>query len=217
MCGIAGVLNLHEASEPVGEGSSADVRDDTSPRTDEFGIYLDRHVGLGSARLSIIDVDGGQQPIGTRPSCWIVYNGGVFNHSELRAELETRGHCFKTRTDTEVILHAYEEFGPECLNRFNGQFAIAIWDSRKRQLFLARDRLGVRPLFYTQVNGTLIFGSEIKAILADPRVRPELDLVALYRSSHGVPFPSDLLSEFSKCRPATTCFTTDGTTLRHWS
>jgi asparagine synthase (glutamine-hydrolysing) len=147
---------------------------------DQFGIYRDENVGLGSARLSIIDLGGGQQPIANEDeSLWIVFNGEIFNYVELRPELEARGHRFETQTDTEVILHLYEELGPQCLTRLNGQFALAIWDARRQTLFLGRDRLGVRPLFYTQTDGALIFGSEIKAILADPRITAEIDSVSL--------------------------------------
>jgi asparagine synthase (glutamine-hydrolysing) len=147
---------------------------------DEFGIYLDGPVGLGNARLSIIDLSTGQQPIASEDrNLWIVFNGEIFNYIELRPELEARGHQFTTSSDTEVLLHAYEEFGPECLERLNGQFAFAIWNQREQTLFLARDRLGVRPLFYTLSQGDLIFGSEIKAILADRRVRAEIDPAVL--------------------------------------
>ena len=147
---------------------------------DQFGIYLDDQVGLGSARLSILDLSGGQQPISNEDeSLWIVYNGEVFNYLELRPELEKRGHQFGTNSDTEVILHLYEDYGPGCLNYLNGQFAFAIWDSHHQTLFLARDRLGIRPLFYTVVDGALIFGSEIKALLADGRVHAEIDPVSM--------------------------------------
>ncbi len=177
MCGIAGMF----------EGSAKRLVTESEIRQmlallrhrgpDEFGILLDGEVGLGNARLSIIDLSGGSQPITNEDeSLWIVFNGEIFNYIELRAELEARGHHFRTSSDTEVILHLFEDFGPNCLQRMNGQFAIAIWDTQKRQLFLARDRLGVRPLFYTQLSGgTLLFGSEIKAILADQRVRAEID------------------------------------------
>ena len=180
MCGIAGILNI-DLSDVPREGALRQMLAMIRHRgPDQFGIYLDEHVGLGSARLSIIDLGGGQQPIGNEDgTLWIVFNGEVFNHLELRAELEARGHRFTTHTDTEVILHLFEEYGPECLSRLNGQFAIAIWDRRQRSLFLARDRLGVRPLFYTRAGDVLIFGSEIKAILADPRVPAEIDPVAL--------------------------------------
>jgi asparagine synthase (glutamine-hydrolysing) len=144
---------------------------------DEFGILLDNEAGLGNARLSIIDLSGGSQPIANEDeTLWIVFNGEIFNYIELRADLEARGHRFRTSSDTEVILHLFEEFGSHCLDRMNGQFAIAIWDTRRRRLFLGRDRLGVRPLFYTQIDGkTLIFASEIKSILSDRRVRAEID------------------------------------------
>ncbi len=147
---------------------------------DQFGIYLDEQVGLGSARLSIIDLSTGQQPISNEDgTLWIVFNGEIFNYLELRPELEARGHRFTTETDTEVLLHLYEEFGPACLGRLNGQFAFAIWNVRDQSVFLGRDRLGVRPLFYTQADGALIFGSEMKAILSDPRVTAEIDPIAL--------------------------------------
>jgi asparagine synthase (glutamine-hydrolysing) len=147
---------------------------------DEFGIYLDGPVGLGNARLSIIDLSTGQQPIANEDrNLWIVFNGEIFNYLELRPQLEALGHRFTTTSDTEVLLHAYEEYGPRCLERLNGQFALAIWNQREQTLFLARDRLGVRPLFYTLSQGDLIFGSEIKAILADRRVRAEMDPAVL--------------------------------------
>ena len=144
---------------------------------DEFGILLDQEVGLGNARLSIIDLGGGSQPIANEDeTLWVVFNGEIFNYLELRAELEPRGHRFRTSSDTEVIVHLFEEYGPQCLEKMNGQFAIAIWDTRRRRLFLARDRVGVRPLFYTQLGAdSLLFASEIKSILSDRRVRAELD------------------------------------------
>jgi asparagine synthase (glutamine-hydrolysing) len=147
---------------------------------DEFGILLDQETGLGSARLSIIDLAGGSQPIANEDnSLWIVFNGEIFNYIELRSELQSQGHLFRTSSDTEVILHLFEEYGTDCLSRLNGQFAIAIWDSTRRRLLLARDRLGVRPLFYTQAGNTLLFASELKAILADRRVAAELDPVVI--------------------------------------
>jgi asparagine synthase (glutamine-hydrolysing) len=143
---------------------------------DEFGILVDRETGLGSARLCIIDPDGGSQPIANEDeSLWIVFNGEVFNYLELREELLGRGHQFRTATDTEVILHLFEESGPGCLEKLNGQFAIAIWDVQRRRLFLARDRFGVRPLFYTETGDrTFLFASEIKALLGNPHVTREL-------------------------------------------
>jgi asparagine synthase (glutamine-hydrolysing) len=147
---------------------------------DQFGVYLDATVALGSARLSIIDLDTGQQPLSNEDgSLWIVFNGEVFNHVELRPWLEQRGHRFATHTDTEVILHLYEELGSRCLERLNGQFSLAIWDVSRRSLFLARDRLGVRPLFYTQQGGVLYFASEIKALLNGGDFGVSFDPVAL--------------------------------------
>ena len=143
---------------------------------DEFGILLDGEVGLGNARLSIIDLSGGSQPISNEDeTLWIVFNGEIFNYIELRADLEARGHRFATSSDTEVIVHLYEEYGSQCFDKMNGQWGIAIWDTEKRRLLLARDRLGVRPLFYTQVGTTILFGSEIKALLSDSRVKAEID------------------------------------------
>lgn len=143
---------------------------------DEFGIYLDDEVALGSARLSIVDLDGGQQPIGNEDgTIWVVFNGEIFNYLDFKPQLERAGHRFRTNTDTEVLIHLYEEYGPGFLNLLNGQFAFAIWDCHRRTLMLGRDRLGVRPLFYTSVQGSLVFGSEIKSILCDPRVKAEID------------------------------------------
>lgn len=180
MCGIVGVLNLTEQS-PVDEATLRQMLGTIRHRgPDEFGIYRDGHVGLGSARLSIIDLSSGQQPIGNEDgTLWIVFNGEIFNYVELRPELERRGHRFSTNSDTEVILHLYEDYGPGCLDHLNGQFAIAIWDTRKRKLFLARDRMGIRPLFYTAKNNLFIFGSEIKSILAHPSIQAEIDPVSL--------------------------------------
>jgi asparagine synthase (glutamine-hydrolysing) len=180
MCGIAGIFNL-TSDTPVTEGSLRQMLAAIRHRgPDQFGIMLDDGVGLGSARLAIIDPGHGQQPITNEDgSLWIVFNGEIFNYLELRPELERMGHRFKTDTDTEVLLHWFEQFGPDGLVELNGQFAFAIWDARERSLFLARDRLGVRPLFYSATNGTLVLGSEIKALLASKLVTAALDPKAL--------------------------------------
>jgi asparagine synthase (glutamine-hydrolysing) len=180
MCGIVGVLNLYDA-QPVPEEVLRQMLAAIRHRgPDEFGIYRDEWANLGNARLSIIDLGGGQQPICNEDgTLWIVFNGEIFNHLKLRPALEARGHRFKTHCDTEVILHLYEEYGPDCLNHLNGQFAIAIWDTRTRSLFLARDRLGVRPLFYTVCDRQLIFGSEMKTLLAHPKISASIDPAAL--------------------------------------
>lgn len=180
MCGIVGTLNLTRA-HPIDEHRLLEMLAMIRHRgPDQFGIYRDSQVGLGNARLSIIDLAGGQQPISNEDeTVWIVFNGEIFNYIELRPDLEAKGHRFATASDTEVIVHLYEEYGPACLGHLNGQFAIAIWDQRSRELMLARDRLGVRPLFYTIAEGALIFASEIKAMLVDPRVRAEIDPLSL--------------------------------------
>ncbi|OGO04518.1 MAG: asparagine synthase (glutamine-hydrolyzing), partial [Chloroflexi bacterium RBG_13_56_8] len=180
MCGIVGKFNLSQR-EPVDVESLAQMLGMIRHRgPDEFGVYLDDQIGLGNARLSIIDLTGGQQPIHNEDeSIWIVFNGEIFNYLELRSDLEAAGHHFTTLTDTEVIVHLYEEQGPKCVEALNGQFAIALWDRRRRELYLMRDRLGIRPIYYTQAEGRLLFASEVKALFADPSVHAELDEEAL--------------------------------------
>ncbi len=180
MCGIVGTLNLNK-KHMISEHEIRQMLGMIRHRgPDQFGMYLDDQVGMGSARLSIIDLGTGQQPIANEDeTLWIVFNGEIFNYVELRPGLEARGHRFTTTTDTEVILHLYEELGPACLGQLNGQFAFAIWDTRDQSLFIARDRLGIRPVFYTVRDGLLIFGSEVKALLAHPLVQAELDPLAL--------------------------------------
>jgi asparagine synthase (glutamine-hydrolysing) len=180
MCGIIGILNLVEKSPTQPEALLEMLNSIKHRGPDGFGIYRDKWIGMGSARLSIIDLAGGDQPIGNEDgSLWIVFNGEIFNYIELRPALEIRGHHFSTNSDTEVILHLYEEYGPGCLQYLNGQFALAIWDKRDQSLFLARDRVGVRPLFYSQINNQLVFGSEIKAMMAYPAIAAEIDPQAL--------------------------------------
>jgi asparagine synthase (glutamine-hydrolysing) len=176
MCGIAGIVNL-DARRPVQPGVLNAMLHAVRHRGPEVsGVYVDGPAALGHDRLSIIDLAGGLQPIGNEDeSIWIVCNGEVFNYIELRQELLARGHTFRTGSDTEIILHLYEEQGPGCLESLIGQFAIAIWDSNKRTLFLARDRLGIRPLFYAQAGNSLLFASEIKALLASGLVDARLD------------------------------------------
>jgi asparagine synthase (glutamine-hydrolysing) len=180
MCGIIGVLNQTDQS-PVEEAIFRRMLEMIRHRgPDGFGIYRDSQCGLGNARLSIIDISGGDQPIGNEDgSKWIVFNGEIFNYIELRILLEKRGHILSTKSDTEVILHLYEDLGPDCLQYLNGQFAIAIWDNIQQRLFLARDRVGIRPLFYTSHQGRFIFGSEIKSILAFPGIQAEIDPASL--------------------------------------
>jgi asparagine synthase (glutamine-hydrolysing) len=184
MCGIVGTLNLtrdHRIEPALMRAMLGSIR---HRGPDQFGVYVFQDarsgVGLGNARLSIIDLGGGQQPISNEDqNLWIVFNGEIFNYVELQPELERRGHRLATDADTEVIVHLYEDYGPACVEHLNGQFAFALWDERARSLFIARDRLGIRPLYYTVQDGAFIFASEIKALLADPRVPARLDPVAL--------------------------------------
>lgn len=182
MCGIAGSVALRAGAPPLEvaalEAMAAAMR---HRGPDEFGFYRDRRAALVHARLSIIDLATGQQPLCNEDgTLWVVFNGEIFNYLELREELVALGHSFRTRSDTEVIVHAWEAWGERCLERFNGQFAIALWDARASELVLARDRLGVRPVYLCEHAGRLWFGSEVKAILAgDPSIPRELDPVGL--------------------------------------
>lgn len=180
MCGITGILNLssHKTIEEDLVFRMISILRHRGP--DESGAYIDKDIALGHSRLQIIGLTTGIQPISNEDeSLWIVYNGEVFNFLEIRADLEKRGHRFRTQTDTEVVLHLYEEFGSDCLSELNGQFAFAIWDCRKKELFLARDRVGICPLYYTFQNGRFLFASEIKAIFQDPSVSRNIDLESL--------------------------------------
>jgi asparagine synthase (glutamine-hydrolysing) len=179
MCGIAGILDFRGVPvEGVSVRGMIDAIRHRGP--DDIGIYNRGQIGLGHARLSIIDLAGGHQPMHNQDrSLWITFNGEIFNYIELREELVKKGHRFLTSSDTEVILHLYEEEGDACVTRLNGQWAFAIWDENRRRLFLSRDRLGVRPLFYTEGAGRFWFASEIKALLACSEVDCELDLHSL--------------------------------------
>ena len=182
MCGIAGCLTLGaDAPAPSLPDLLAMLGAIHHRGPDERGVYRDRLVGLRNARLSIVDLATGQQPLCNEDgSLWVVFNGEIYNHIELRAELEVQGHRFRTTSDTEVIVHSWEAWGEAAFTRFNGQFAIALWDVRAGALTLVRDRLGVRPLFLCAHGGRLWFASEIKAIFAgDPTIPRALDPVGL--------------------------------------
>lgn len=171
---------------------------------DGEGRFFDRGVGLGHRRLSIIDVEGGAQPIGNEDgSLQIVFNGEIYNFVELRKELEGAGHVFKTRSDTEVIVHAYEQWGKKCVERFNGMFAFALWDSNKRELFLARDHLGIKPLYYVDLGNRILFGSEIKALLQDRECPRDVDIESLAElfTFRYVPSPKTLFKGIRKLPP----------------
>jgi asparagine synthase (glutamine-hydrolysing) len=179
MCGIAGIVALN--NRPV---SPEEIRAMCAALAhrgpDDEGFYFRPNVGLGMRRLSIIDLATGQQPISNEDgSVWVVFNGEIYNFQELRADLEARGHRFRTATDTETIVHLYEERGARCVEELRGMFAFALWDEARRQLVLARDRLGIKPLYYTEAGGQLVFASELKAILQVPGVGRELNWPAV--------------------------------------
>ena len=198
MCGIAGVYG---ASDKAILKKMCDVIEHRGP--DDSGYYVDENVSLGMRRLSIIDLAGGHQPIFNEDgNIVLVFNGEIYNFRELRYELEEKGHVFSTNSDTEVIAHAYEEYGHACLNKFNGMFAIALWDSVKKELFLARDRLGIKPLYYSMIEGKLIFGSEIKSII-EYGFKPDVNEEALsnYFTLRYVPAPLTMFSGIFKLKP----------------
>jgi asparagine synthase (glutamine-hydrolysing) len=176
MCGICGILN-HEQTRPVDRSTLATMnRQITHRGPDDEGLFLDKNVGIAMRRLSIIDVKSGHQPLSNETGdIWIVYNGEIYNHEDLRKDMQARGHIYRTKSDTESIIHLYEEYGRDCVQHLQGMFAFVIWDQKRRILFGARDRLGIKPFYYRHENGTFLFGSEIKTILAFPGVKAEFN------------------------------------------
>jgi asparagine synthase (glutamine-hydrolysing) len=180
MCGICGIAGTGGKDPRTLETLKRMVQVMRHRGPDDEGFYCDEHVGLGHARLSIIDVELGSQPMSNEDeSLWIVFNGEIYNYVELRKELIDRGHTFRTRSDTEVILHSYEEFGEAFVHRFNGMFAFALWDKVGSKLLLARDRVGIKPLYYAQQGERFLFASEIKGLLEDPACSREVDEVSV--------------------------------------
>src|SRR6058998_3582191 len=179
MCGIAGILSLDGRPVTAEELSSmCAVMVHRGP--DDEGAYLGPGVGLAMRRLSIIDLATGHQPVHNEDqSVWVVFNGEIYNFQSLRASLERQGHRFYTSTDTEVIVHLYEQYGEACVEKMRGMFAFAIWDDRKKKLLLARDRIGIKPLFYSLAAGRLAFGSELKVLLQLPEIEPRLSWAAV--------------------------------------
>lgn len=176
MCGICGIFHS-ERTRRVNRDLLAGMNQQIVHRgPDDDGFFVEENVGLAMRRLSIIDIQTGHQPLSNEDGdVWIVFNGEIYNHQDLRKDLESRGHRYRTKSDTETIVHSYEEHGTNCVEHLRGMFAFAIWDRRKRRLFIARDRLGIKPLYYRFDGNTLLFGSEIKTILAYPAVKPELN------------------------------------------
>lgn len=204
MCGIVGLFNF--SGQSVDQDILRKMMSAIRHRgPDGEGELLDNEVGLGHRRLSIIDVSGGAQPIGNEDdTIQVVFNGEIYNFVELRDQLAKCGHQFKTRSDTEVIVHAYEQWGKGCVKRFNGMFAFALWDKRKREVFIARDHLGIKPFYYIRVGDTLLFASEIKALLEHPSCPREVDVEALAElfTFRYVPSPRTLFQRIMKLPPA---------------
>jgi len=204
MCGIAGIIAevggvLKEQVEPL-------MAAQRHRGPDDCGVWADAVCALGHQRLAIIDLSAnGRQPLSNEDgTVWITFNGEIYNFQTLRRELEGLGHAFRTRTDTEVIVHAYEQWGTACVERLRGMFAFGLWDQRRHRLFLARDRVGKKPLFYTQNKGRFLFASELQGLLADPEVPREVHLPALdaYLSWGYVPAPQTAFRGIYKLPPA---------------
>ena len=204
MCGIAGILSLSPTKDASAERLERMLASIFHRGPDEAGRLVDRELAMGMRRLSIIDLADGQQPIFNESGRYaVVFNGEIYNYRELRNDLIARGHTLKTHSDTEVIVHLYEECGEACLEQLRGMFGFAIWDNVRRELFVARDRLGIKPLYYTECDGDFVFGSEIKAILENPSVNPTMDLesLSLYLSLKYVPAPRTLFAGIHSLQP----------------
>src|SRR5215510_13959647 len=215
MCGINGIAFPSRSGRQIDATVLKRMRDVITHRgPDDEGIYIDADVGLGHRRLSIVDVAAGHQPMTTEDgSLYITYNGEIYNHADYREELIARGCVYKTHCDTETILHLYAEYGSDCVNHLRGMFAFAIWDRKKRELFIARDRLGVKPLYYVHAqNGSLYFGSEIKALLAARAVKPELNFPVFsdYLANHATSGEETLFVGVKRLLPGHTLTWRDG-------
>lgn len=222
MCGIVGAVAGRGGLGVDRELAAAMCRAIEHRGPDDRGILYAPPAFIGMQRLSIIDVEGGHQPIhNENKSVWVVFNGEIYNYRELRKDLESKGHRFYTHSDSECIVHAYEEYGEECFARFRGMFAIAIWDQNNSRLVLARDRLGKKPLYYAHVNGSLVFGSELKSLLLVPGVGSGVldEAVRAYAIFGYVPTPMSIFSDIQKLPPGCSLrYAGDRiTTRRYWS
>jgi asparagine synthase (glutamine-hydrolysing) len=220
VCGISGFVSLanQQADGEIVRRMTATLR---HRGPDDEGFYVAGPVALGHRRLRIIDLETGRQPIANETeTVQVILNGEIYNFAEVRSWLQERGHRFKTLSDTEVIVHAYEELGEECVTRFNGMFAFALWDEEREALFLARDRMGEKPLYYTEQDGWFIFGSELRAVLEHPGVRRELDLLGFsrYLTSGYVPDPHTMFRNIHKLPPGHFMSVASGKTrvARYW-
>ncbi|MEW5767419.1 MAG: asparagine synthase (glutamine-hydrolyzing) [bacterium] len=221
MCGICGVYNFG-SSEPVKPGLVREMTDALYHRgPDEEGFYVKDDLGLGMRRLAIIDLTTGQQPVSNEDgSIWIVFNGEIYNYRQLRDDLILKGHQFKTKSDTEVIVHLYEEAGEMCVRQLGGMFAFAIWDRGKKKLTLARDRLGIKPLYYWLNANFCLFGSEIKALLKDSRIPRQINYEALddYFTFRAIPSPRSIFKGIYKLPPGhiLTCTPDHASLKEYW-
>ncbi|MCK4648619.1 asparagine synthase (glutamine-hydrolyzing) [bacterium] len=204
MCGICGVYNFGN-KDPVNQDLIKRMTEALKHRgPNDEGFYIRNNMGMGVRRLRVIDLETGHQPIHNEDkTIWIVFNGEIYNFRDLREALEKKGHIFYTKSDTEVILHLYEEYGRDCVQRLNGMFAFAIWDSREERLFLARDRIGIKPLFYVEHKGSIVFASEIKSILEKKEISKEIDVQSLYSMMklQYIPAPKTIFKEIKKLLP----------------
>ena len=185
---------------------------------DDEGLLVEPGVGLAFRRLAIVDVAAGHQPLANEDgSVWIAFNGEIYNHTELRPELERRGHRYRTHADSETIVHAYEEWGDDCLSRLHGMFALAIWDRPRRRLFVARDHAGIKPLYWARANGAFVCASEIKSLFAFPGVarRPDLDAVVQHLTLRYAGAPRTMFDGIHKL-PAGHAMTLDARGERTW-
>ena len=203
MCGIAGIVNFN--AENLDRGVIEQMIDVLRHRgPDDKGFFTDRHIALGHARLSIIDVEGSKQPLSNEDgTIWVTFNGEIYNFMELRRELASKEHVFRTRGDTEVLVHLYEEYGQEMVHHLQGMFAFAIWNKQKKQLLLVRDRLGIKPLYYCQKKGNFLFASEPKSILQHPdsQACPNPEAIWHYLTYRSVPAPGTLFKDIAKLKP----------------
>jgi asparagine synthase (glutamine-hydrolysing) len=221
MCGICGIVNF-SASEPVDGHLVQRMNDRQAHRgPDDQGYFIEENVGLGHRRLSIIDLSGGKQPMFNEDgSVVVVFNGEIYNYADLTGDLIAKGHRFATRSDTETIVHAYEQYGEDCMRDFRGMFAFAIWDRKRRRLFLVRDRLGIKPVYYYAGKDFFLFASEIKSLLEHPRVPREVDrkAVDLYLELRYVPGPLTMFKDIFKLQPGHWMSVEDGriTIKKYW-
>ncbi len=219
MCGILAIHDpLRRTIDEELLRSQCDAMTHRGP--DDEGYHVEDGIALGMRRLSIVDLAGGHQPLSNEDgTIHVVCNGEIYNHAELRVELEARGHTLATQSDVEVIAHLYEEHGDRCVERLNGMFGFALWDSKRRRLLVARDRLGIKPLYYTRAKGRLLVASEIKVLLADPTVPRRVNVSGLNHYLHYlyVPGPETMFEGIFKLPPGHLMVCDDnGTDTRRW-